>query len=128
MESQNRQSFFFNLASFIQHNYFVIHPRYCLHQYLILFYCSIVFTIWIYHNLFIHLFNDGNMSCYQFGAVVNKVTVYMSLYGHFSHFSWLNTWNGMNEIYGRYLFDFLGNCPIVFQSSYTIFHSHVIFL
>ena len=65
----------FHLASFTQHNHCEIHPRCCVYQYLILFYCYIVFFIWIYHNLFIHLSADGNLGFTNLGY--HKVTTYI---------------------------------------------------
>lgn len=45
--------------AFIQDNYFENHPWRCLCQYLIAFYCWVIFHVQLYHNSSIHLPVDG---------------------------------------------------------------------
>jgi len=40
------------------------------------------------------------------------------------HFYWIYTWEGVTRLYDNSVFSLLRNCQTVFQSDYTILHSH----
>ena len=41
--------------------------------------------MWIYHNLFIHLPVDGHLGYFQFGAIMNNVTMNIHVKFLFEH-------------------------------------------
>ena len=65
------------LASFTQYNAFEIQP--CFHMYQYSFFSLLRITpLCGYSNLFINSPVDGHLGCFQFGAIMNKASMYKS--------------------------------------------------
>jgi hypothetical protein len=43
------------------------------------FYYCLALCIWMHHTLFSHSLVEGHLSCFQFGAITNKIAV-ISIY------------------------------------------------
>lgn len=72
-------------------------------QHLRLFYCWVVFILWMYHNLCICSPVDGHRGCFWVLTSVNKVAKYScTRLGRdmFSYFSWKTSWCGLTGSYG----------------------------
>lgn len=90
----------------------------------ILFYCRVEFIVCIYHNVFSNLSVDEKF-CFQFLLSQVKVLntfVYESVYKHIlSFYLVLTPSSRIVGSYGRFIFNFLENCHIIFQSCW-FFH------
>ena len=76
--------------------------------------------VWLYHNLFKCSPIEEHLGCFKLFSTASKVameTCVQFLCEHKFSFLW-------NKYLVVQLFNFLRNCEIVFQSGYTILHSH----
>lgn len=115
-----------HLASFIQHKVFEVHPCCNMWQQFIPLCCQIIFHCMVYQ---IYLFTSGwTFGCYHFLVIMNNVAINI----HIQVFAWTDVFISLGQILrdripgscGRFMFSFLRNFPNIFQSIYTIVHSH----
>lgn len=97
---------------YINFSYFFIAKQYSSYGYT---------TICLFIYLLVEIWVFSSLGYYKYSHYVKVYFMGICFY-----FPWLDTWNGMNGIYGRCLFNFLRNCLTVFPSSSTISHFHLI--
>lgn len=118
--------------SVTQHDYFKIHPCYCVYQYFISFHCWIVFhcvaTPYFIHHWWVFAFSNFGLlqiqilGYYKYNCYENLCT---SLFMDFSYTSicpWQIPGSGMAGLYGRNMFKVFKK-PIL-QRGCIIFHPH----
>lgn len=70
----NHKVYTLGLASFAQHNVFEIH-LYFSHISSVFLSNAKYFTVWIHQNFFIYSSFNRRLGCFQFGAIMNKVSL-----------------------------------------------------
>lgn len=82
---------------------------------------------WMLHILFTQSSVDGNLGCFQFGALINKATMNICI----KILTWIYIFISLGQIpragiagsYVKWMFNFIRNCQTVLQNDYAIFHS-----
>ena len=70
----------------------------------------------------VHSLVDGSLGVFQFMAVMEKASMNKSAYAVISSFFLDKYWSRTNGFYDNYMFNYLRNYQIFFQSGYISLH------
>lgn len=122
------------LALFTYYNIFEVYAFCSIYHYFLSIFQLFFFVaeqyaiVWIWYILFIYSLIVEHLDCFQFGAVITNAVKNICTHIFVRTYLFISLGQipkrGTAGSYGKYMFNFLGNCPRVCQSSCNIIFSH----